>query len=442
MAMGNVNKKTENTSASVRSQGLLGLYAMILLLASVPSKFIFYLIGPVSLLVTFVLKGYWRWKHLVVYVFFGVLALTSIMLEPYPSLFSLLLWPVTYGTFVVLFAFLVFPIRVFPSESTMQRAAQIATYWIGVQGIVGVVQYLLSGNTDAVAGTVGLLDLRGNITINQVYFGFAVLSLVPAVWFAPYRLRYRWASLAVSLIAVAFSQSGHGTVAFVMAFTFVYLASDVRPRALAMAGVVIVLLGSATLVVYPNIVTVSKIWLKRSMNPDSPKALMVKELWSGYATDAKLLFLGSGPGQYVSRAALIGSGLLTHFKTELQKVPRRTEESFLPVLQHYYQIGEGSAIAKPYNSFVSLYAENGVFVATLVVIALVGVMLTNLYRANTFDEEQRYLRRYVAFYVLFLLLVSLVELYFEMPAAIAPGGWLAIMAVARSRYLLRAARGA
>jgi hypothetical protein len=425
--------------ASARSLGdpYVVVYVVILVLCSIPSKFLFYFAGPLALFLAARYRGFLSTRHGLFILTQGFVGSLSLLLEPSVAVLPSLLWPFTYGTFIVLAMYLLVSPRRSVTPATMQIVVQIATYWVFVQGLVGIIQYGLSGNPDGVAGTVGLLDFLGNITINQVYFGFAILSILPAIVFWPYRLRLRWFSSLIGLVAVGLSQSGHAIFAFLGAITLVYVVGAMRIR-FFLPGVLVAILPFAIAVfLYSDSLNIAKNWYEKTLRENSPKMMMISQLLEDLVEDNKLFLLGSGPGQYLSRASLIGSGLLTNFQSRYQEAPDRLDENFIPIFTQYLVVGEGSAIAKPYNSFMSICSEWGALITFGVLCGMVILSVGNMIRARSCSSEEAVLRRYVAFYVVFLGAVAMVELYFEMPAAIAPGGWLAVVAMARARQLAR-----
>ena len=422
------------------SDPYIAMYVCILVFCSIPSKFLFYFAGPFALLLGAKYRGFLDIRHVLFILTLATVASLSLLLETSVAVLPSLLWPLTYGTFIVIAMYLIASPRALVIPTTMQMVVQLATYWVCVQGLVGITQYWLSGNPDGVAGTVGLLDFLGSITINQVYFGFAVLSLLPAIVLWPYRLRLRWFSFLIGVVAVGLSQSGHAIFAFLVAITFVYVVGAMRIRDILRGALAASLAFTSLMWAYPNSLDVARTWYERMVSPENPKMMAMLQLLEDSVEDDKLVLLGSGPGQYLSRASLIGSGLLTNFESRYQQVPDRLNGSFVSILTYYSEVGEGSAVVKPYNSFMSIYSEWGALIATALVCAIVTLSVGNVIRARSCPVEEAFLRRYVSFYVMFLGLVSMIELYFEMPAAIAPGGWVAVVALARARQLARCRR--
>ena len=431
-------------NGEVSGRMLVYIYFLVLLVVSIPSKFIFYFAAPLGVLALIFCA---RRSHAVISlkvaifaVLLAIIGATSLLLEGRIALLPAILWPFTYGAFLLVFLLSLLPLRVLIGFRSAHAAVQLATYWLFFQGLVGVFQFLISKNADAVAGTVGLLDFMGNITINQVYFGFAVLSLLPAVALYPNKLKMRVPAVLFGLIAVGLSQSGHATLAFLLASIIIFGITSFSLAWVFRSTIIMLFLAAVVGIFYPSTVSVAMSWADRLISPDSPKVLMVRHISKEFASDVKFFLLGAGPGQYISKASLTGSGILTRVKLPYQELPQRLS-AVLWIFDIYEQNGEGSAVAKPYNSLISIFSEWGLILASSILILLLLLIAKNATGSfkktlpRRVGQEISYLKEYLAFYWLFLVLVSLVELYFEMPAAIIPGGWLTVIFASRIAFL-------
>jgi len=273
------------------------------------------------------------------------------------------------------------------------------------------------------------------LTINQVYFGFSVLSLLPFIALFPGKIRFRWLAVFAGITAVILSQSGHATIFFMIAMLAFLLARRYWTRTLIAAILVLTVLYGVQMI-YPETFDLAASWLDRTLGPDSPKLLMIERLTKEAAKDLKFGILGAGPGQYLSRAMLIGSGLLTRAELPGMKIPPHVDQGYLTIWSVYAQVGEGSAIAKPYNSFMSVFAEWGLVGISTIAIGFIFIISRALRMIWTnMHPETVFAFQYTLFYVIFLILAAGVELYFEMPAAIAPGALVAALAQARALWI-------
>lgn len=419
---------------ATESRPYASAFAILLTVVSIPSKFIFYAAGP-ALLAYWVISGRIldrrHYISLILITFTGCLSL-ALELEHGFAALPAALWPLTYGTFLLFGLVLLFPPAQIPSRNDLAVCARVACVWALLQGLVGIAQFAISGNPDAVAGTVGLFDYRDNITINQVYFGFAMLSLLPFIAMYPEKLPLRWPTVFVGLVAVLLSQSGHATIFFLIS-CLAFLLGPRSRKAIVVVPVVMALVAYGMLLLFPATVDLAATWAERTLGPDSPKLLMLENLAFQASEDFKFAMLGAGPGQYMSRAMLVGAGILTRVQWLGQEVPPRIDQFYWSIWYLYAEVGEGSAIAKPYNSYMSVFAEWGVVGLGALGLAIVVVLRRALLLAiRGRGAEVVFAGKYLVFYTLFLCLAAAIELYFEMPAAIAPGALLAVAVQARA----------
>lgn len=434
------NVKTEHLLLrSALSWNWIPPFLWILLVTSLPSKFIFYFAAPLVFVCLLFFGKVLDIRHFFALCWLFGYGILSLLLEAPTkvSWLSALLWPLTNSMALLVFVLLFFPPRRVPSLREIRLAHRITMVWGLLQAFIGISQFILSGgNPDAVAGSVGLLDFLGSITINQVYFGFSMLSLLPLFLFRESPKLASLLALPVILLAVALSQSGHATVAFLVALLLFGMGLGYFVWVLRVVVASILLIGSS-LIFFPNQVEVALGWWARLSNPTSPKRIVYEEFREAVSQNEKLLILGAGPGQLLSRASLIGGGLLTSAELPGQRPSVYMEEIAADAFSFYWLAGEGSAIVKPYNAYMALIGEWGLLGWAFIVAWILYTIrsLLRAYRSSSLEERE--LWSYVSFYLSFLALVSLVELYLEMSAAIGVGGWIAVMAAARATQLRR-----
>jgi hypothetical protein len=443
--MASLNRSAQiRVTDSSRRYDWTRVFLVVLFLISLPSKFIFYSAGLAIVAYSILLGKPLDSRHYVTLMLFATVGVLSLAFEVESGtvVLSAILWFVTYGTFLVLGALLVFPPRRAPGFNDYRLVAQILSFWVLIQGATGIVQFAISGNGDAVAGTVGLLDFQDSITINQVYFGFSVLSLLPFIALFPGKIRFRWLSVFTGALAVILSQSGHATLFFLLAI-FVFFTKPRYWTRILIAAIFVLTTLYGVQIVYPRTFDIVASWFEKTFGRDSPKLLMIEKLTKEATEDPKFGILGAGPGQYLSRAMLIGSGLLTRVELPGMEIPPRVDEEYWMIWSFYEQVGEGSAIAKPYNSFMSVFAEWGLVGLGTVLLGFIVIVSRALRIVlTTMHPETLFAGQYILFYVTFLLLAAGVELYFEMPAAIAPGALVAALAQARALGIESALRRA
>ena len=246
-------------------------------------------------------------------------------------------------------------------DDAFDRIRRLVAWYVIFQAIIGLFQLAVSGNPDAVTGTLGLLDFRaGGITIVQLYFGFLMLGMVLFLMLEPSTWLVR-IGVAAGLLVSAISQSGHQCAFFLASLVGFAVLQSRRVVTVVGAGAVATLLVTSVLLFDPGTIDIAKSWYVRTVsNPDSPKRLALESARQ-ILSDPKNLLLGTGLGQFSSRAALITSG--EFLRIELPGVVVAQSDYYQtlrPGLDEFETMGEGSAISKPYFSMLTLPVELGV----------------------------------------------------------------------------------
>jgi len=135
-------------------------------------------------------------------------------------------------------------------------------------------------------------------------------------------------------------------------------------------------------------------------------------------------WVGLGPGQFCSRAALIGTG--RYFGgPDAQPLPLIGGAIPKPMDDHLIDLWEWTSresfgtTQEPFYSWLSVYTEFGA-VAALAVLAI-AISLIRKVRAGSATPEVKLLAMSFTAGVLFLLLLGCQENYWEVPQAIFPG---------------------
>jgi hypothetical protein len=324
---------------------------------------------------------------------------------------------------------------------TYNRFVRVCAWFILLQSAVGVFQFVATGNPDAVCGTLGLLDgFQQTITIAQVYFTFLIFAMI--LFLVP--VGNQWlprTAIAVGAITCVLAQSGHQTVFFVGVLAACGLVRVSRlsllARTVGAAAVITVLVQ----VVYPDTFWVARQWFDKVTDAsNSPKRLVYDGAVS-ILDEPKNLLIGTGLGQYSSRAALITSN--EYLSVELPRFMTGKSEYFddhiEPSLLLFDDVGEGSAIAKPYMSVISLPVEFGL-VLSIVLLAVIGrcvVWCVRVMTAN--DGEVGWIGFSMMVGMLFFVLCCMIENYAEFSQAVFVPFILFVVAGSRAQTALRAA---
>ena len=200
-------------------------------------------------------------------------------------------------------------------DTTFDKILVVCAWFVIIQSTIGVLQYLASGNGDAVCGTFGLLDFRhSTITIAQVYFTFTIFGMILFLLLSPGRPLTQLAIL-FGLIACAVAQSGHQTIFFLASFALCGAIRFWRPKVFLTATAMVVVTSFSVIYFYPQTIDQSVAWYRKTvLSTDSPKRLATLG-GVQVVDDTKNVLLGTGAGQYSSRAALITSNEYLNVQT-------------------------------------------------------------------------------------------------------------------------------
>lgn len=419
------------------------LFIVVSIVCAFPSKYLYYLApfvflsGIVFFHSPFLSLG--RFLLIVfVLLFVGAISLLWSVLRGdlvnFPGFF---LWFVTWSPIFILLAGPGWRAGV-PERQAVTFVVYIAWFTL-IQSVVGFVQFYISGNSDAVTGTFGLFDFMDGITITQVFYTFNLFMLVLfllAYW------SWGWlpkASIIMALLAVSLAQSGHQTI-FYGIILFIVFMDKLSLLQVARAFLLFALLLSFVLYFYPNTLLVAREWALKTLYLETPKNQIVASAAELLTSDAKVFLLGTGPGQFSSRAALITSD--AYLRVDLPEAVEGQSSWFtefvLPLMELHREIGEGSAIAQPYFSTLTLVMELGVPFGVLgllwFLVKAIGFRKLTAHKAR--EREVVGLARYCMGLLLFLVLNSFIENYMEFTQAIMLPILLYLWAQARIRTLV------
>ena len=421
---------------------LLRAFVVCLIMVSLPIKNFAYLAPAAYLLVWFLAK---ECSHLVrVFLLSGALLSLSLIAILWDQLNGQAVnFP---GPFMALMTYA--PILLLVTEkydykissTTYEKLVNICVWFLIVQSLIGIVQYLLVRNTDAVSGTFGLLDTWGsNITIMQVYYTFTMFGMILFLYPESDKTMPRIA-IGIGLFACILAQSGHQTVFLVLAIFFCGMLRmnnlNTQLRTLGAA------LGVAlfALILFPQTLWLSGEWFRKVTNPHYSPKYLVTEGSVDILSTPKNFLIGTGLGQYTSRAALITSD--EYLNVRLPSVLVGRSDYYLdhvrPANSLFYSIGEGSAMAKPYMTALSIPVELGIPL-TLALLALVIIQAVRCLQMMWSNSEELQKIGFAALVgICFLVLNCTVENYAEFTQAIFLPCLLYTVAMSRAIPMLEA----
>ena len=328
-------------------------------------------------------------------------------------------------------------------EQTYQQFVTTCVWFIVLQSLIGLFQFVATGNPDAVCGTFGLLDgFKQAITIAQVYFTFTIfgmiLFLLPAANRWPPRI-----AIAIGVWICILAQSGHQMIFFVVSLVVcgILRLSSIGTLARTFAAATIMTL--LVLQFYPNTIWLAQEWYRKAAETsDSPKRLAIEGA-AIIMAEPKNLLIGTGLGQYSSRAALITSDeyLSVRLPRVLTARSGYFNEHIRPSMFLFEEIGEGSAIAKPYMSAVSIPVEFGLMLCAVLLLVIFRQVIWSAKVMWAHGDQLGQIGFSLMVGILFFLMCCLIENYAEFSQAIFTPFILFVAARSRAETMLRADAG-
>jgi hypothetical protein len=308
-----------------------------------------------------------------------------------------------------------------PISDTVYRSMHRTISWYLIaQSIIGLAQFAISRNPDAVCGTFGLFDfLNGGITIAQVYFTFNLFVFILFLAIGPQTLLSQIA-IGSALFTCVLAQSGHQTIFFVVAVAVAGITRPGRPFVVVKSSLAVVMTLGLLMLVYPNTQQNALGWLEKTvMDEHSPKRLAVNGSVEALS-EPKNLLIGTGIGQYCSRAALFSSD--DYLRTKLPGALSGKSHYYKRHLQHanevFEETGEESALSKPYFSLLSVLTEFGLGVGVLLFLVLLIHLRRNFYLSKSPDKSCARFGLVANIGLTFFVLCCAVENYAEFPQAV------------------------
>jgi len=319
------------------------------------------------------------------------------------------------------------------------RLITLCSWFVILQSLVGIGQHFLSKNPDAISGTFGLFDfVTGEITIIHVFFTFTIYSLILFLASAANR-PLPLIAILTGLLVTTLAHSAHQLIFFALSVSLMGALQFFRLRTFVSCAFLVVAVVFLVDRLFPETGALAEHWYaKVAENPDSPKWI-VTEGGLEILGDWKNGLLGTGLGQYSSRAALITSN--QYLTADLPSVLTGVSEYFWQYIRPagyiYSDSGEGSAIAKPYYSLLSLAVELGLLQCLVLTVLIGGALVRGVRLMGSHRPEVGKVSLLANIGIVFFLLCCLVENYAEFPQALFVPSLLFVFANSRVRTLVR-----
>jgi len=349
--------------------------------------------------------------------------------------YSALLSLFTYGTFVFV---MVVPIKFIASNDLLERAVRILCWITLLEAIWGIIQGLVAFSLygtldksvgDSVAGTIrpflgDVNDLSNQMFAINLSFSFIFLLF-------SYRNLTGMLLLLLVLGALIMSSVVHVLISLALSLIVILLLYNLSSIRTMVAILSAILVGTFLLFILApsNLFSVSSHWYN-TLNRGTPRSEVVYMLlWDGIKRYPWMVFVGAGPGQFSSRAGLIGTGMFFGGPADPRPIPfspRGMSEIFeryvLDVwlrMSFYPQVNDTSTANRPFSSWLSICVEFGLTTFLFLSFALVRWLWT--VRTISYRTLQFQRGMLISAAMLFLFLLGLFENYWEVPQAIFIG---------------------
>ncbi len=354
----------------------------------------------------------------------------------------------TYGSFVIL---IVLPARAGGNIEGYHRYIKVIKVFIIIQSALGIMQVLtfvtlhgmdldLSAG-DMAQGTLNILsfiDAGGNFN-NQIFTNNLIMLLVFYTPFALAERRGIWVSF-IGFAAVLMASVWHLSIAFAIAtmLTVLYFSGSILRLSASRIAMVcfLILLAASAYVIQPKNFSLISYYFNKAINFESPKAIVTKNSLTELPNEFPWSYVtGLGPGQFSSRAGLIGSGkYFGEFKkpTPLPILDNMTSKAFDKfVYPKWEEVATdpatygNSTMSRPFYSALSILVEFGglIFVLITITVFLKVRRLRRAYREALLqnDKQKAFYAMACCLAIIHMVFIAFFENYLEVAHAVFIG---------------------
>lgn len=352
---------------------------------------------------------------------------------------NILLVSITYGTLLPILAI---PARYLSNKTLLKRMMHTLLIFVALEATIGIIQAIYGfsktksfdmSNGDFVEGTIHL-SLEAERTFSNVFFATNIaFSLIVLI---PYFLVFKKRGISLfflGILALVLASVMH-TIIFLLvalAVSFVLYKPKLislmkRKKGFVIMVIIIFIPILASSLLSQNIKSIQGL-IQGLIQGQFPRAIMVKLVFTDLPKEyPHAPFIGVGPGQFTSRASLIGTGF--YFGGPLNPKPlpilsprisKVTNEYLMDLWIESTTKRSYGSTGQPYFSWLSVYSEFG-GIGLLMTFAF---LLWLLFRTKIRSKSQK--ERIFAFAfgggALLLFLLGAQENYWEVPQAILIG---------------------
>lgn len=334
-------------------------------------------------------------------------------------------------------------------KTDLKKYERFIGFFLLFQGLIGIFQFSIirfgfmsTGiiPEDGVQGTMGLLRFLGSPVDtgfgNQMY---AILSFMLLVFYIPIALKLKkgYLNILVSFFSLLLASVLHVFISFVLALLTVSLLFFLpvigkRIKELIFLCMLVGLSFYTAQSIFPGIEGTANVFFEFLITKgDSPKNKAVTDAIIEMPQEIHEIWIfGLGPGQFSSRAGLIGTG--EYFRAELpfiSRTPTSAYERFGYTHWDTYRKHNGiygnSTMHRPFFSMLSLFTEIGALGIGVIFLMMMVYLMKKASKFHYFLNRKQSLYANLAFgngiMVLFLFYIAFFENYLEASQAIFPG---------------------
>lgn len=343
---------------------------------------------------------------------------------------------ITYGTFYIPF---IVPSRYLRNSVLYQRIAIILLVVIALEAPIGITQatygFLQNGtfdiaNGDRVQGTINLSFSPSGNASNRIFatnMAFTLLALVPYVFLLHKRHKGLFLVGTVALVLASVVHILYLLIISTIFASLVYYRGAILKSKLQMSLLIFVVsIFVSGWLLLPNNMQLVQVQYQRIRDNQNPKIILlsriINEVPKQYPTS---LIIGLGPGQFASRAGLIGTGMYFGGPLDPKPLPL-ISPSVTPAIDEYLmdlwlwmvQLPRpaGSSL-RPFSSWLAVLSEFGLIGFMLVAVYVCLIIIRQIPR----DSYYRMWAFSFGVGVIFLFLIGIQEFYWETTQMLLPG---------------------
>jgi len=324
------------------------------------------------------------------------------------------------------------------SEILFHRVLAFNQKLLLLEGILGIIQGIygffrtgsFSGtNGDYVEGTLDL-GLEPEASFANPMFAVNITFLCLLALVAVVKFRYRLYPLIVGALSLILASVVHilffliTAVIIILLINFGNLLKNPKVFVTFLLSIILIL-SVGFQFIGSNLGQVSHQVIRKPT--DNPKALIRHKAFFVIPKEYPAMpYIGLGPGQFSSRASLIGSGRYFGGFYSPKFVPLLTPKTSVPMKKFLMPVWAWSATVQyygstqqPFSSWLSVYSEFG-FVGSFIIISMVAFLLIKVKLARTNSQNILY-KLLLQIGILFIFFLGAQENYWEVAQAIFIG---------------------